>query len=336
MFKKIFIESGVEKYESTQKILKQFPLAQKIKIENHEDIFGKVKKPYLLKRNQLNLFLASKKGSLVKETPSAYGFTSQFHYYFIHSYNCIYECNYCYLQGYFHSPDIVLFLNHDEIFQEVIRLARVHKLNGEVPWFHSGEYSDSLALSHLTGETSHIYQTFRQIPEARLELRTKSVNIKEILKQDPLSNVYITFSLAPHVRIVENEHKTPSLALRLAAMQKLWQQGHKVGVHLDPMIWSEDMFGLYENFFLDLNAHVPMDQIEYFSLGVVRFTKDVFAQVQKNYPESIFLSQKMKTSFDHKVRYIRPLRKYILKTIKSKILSYSVDPSKVYFCMEDF
>ena len=47
---------------------------------------------------------------LVKETPAAYGLSGEPHYYFIHSYNCLYECDYCYLQGYFHSPDLFSLL----------------------------------------------------------------------------------------------------------------------------------------------------------------------------------------------------------------------------------
>lgn len=335
MFETIFIEKDLIEVEQTQRILSQFSKSQVKLLDDFESVFGRVKKPYLQKRSNLNLFLASKRGSLVKQTPLAYGLGTEPHYYFIHSYNCIYECNYCYLQGYFHSPDIVLFLNHEPIFLEIERISQ-ELGDGVRPWFHSGEYSDSLALSHLTGEISKAYETFQRIPQSFLEFRTKSVNIKEILKQKPLENVFITYSLAPHQRIVENEHKTPRFAARVSAMKQLDAAGHFLGVHLDPMIWSEDMFELYDKMLEDLNKEVPLCKIKYFSLGVVRFTKDVFSQVQKNYPEASFLDQKMSHSFDHKIRYIKPLRKWILKQIQEKLIRYSVDPSRIYFCMEDF
>ncbi|HPI40487.1 MAG TPA: hypothetical protein PLJ21_06760, partial [Pseudobdellovibrionaceae bacterium] len=229
MFEKIYIENGLKDLEAVVKILGQFPRSNVIYIDDFETVFGKVKKPYLQKRTNLNLFLAQKKGSLVKEAPRAYGLEGDPHYYFIHSYNCIYECNYCYLQGYFNSPDIVLFLNHKEIFEEVELISNSNENENRHPWFHSGEYSDSLALSHLTGEIEQLFQTFKKTPKARLEVRTKSVNIKEILKQDPLENVFITYSLAPHDRIIENEHKTPRLSARLQAMKKLDQAGHLLG-----------------------------------------------------------------------------------------------------------
>ena len=103
LFKKIFVEQDIENSLLTKQILSKIPkgISSKIQtIERYEDVFGKVKKPYLEKRNNLNLFIAKKRGKLVKEAPDAYGIGEEKHFYFINSYNCIYECEYCYLQGF--------------------------------------------------------------------------------------------------------------------------------------------------------------------------------------------------------------------------------------------
>ena len=134
-----------------------------------------MKKPYLQKRDNLNIFIARKTGDLVKEAPPAYGKGDEKHFYFVHAYNCIYECQYCYLQGYFNSPDLVLFVNYDEIISEMERLA----IKYPNAWFHAGEFSDSLALSDLTGELPYLHKFAEHHPTVKIELRTKSVNLRK-------------------------------------------------------------------------------------------------------------------------------------------------------------
>src|SRR6185369_6437063 len=97
------------------------------------------------------------------------------------------------------------YLNHEEIGEEIKRVAReYHELHpGVKVWFHAGEYSDSLALSHLSGELDHYFKLFKDMPDCELELRTKSVNIKELVKLSPLENVVTSFSLSPAHRVKE-------------------------------------------------------------------------------------------------------------------------------------
>ncbi len=337
MFKKIYIEQHLKEHPRVQSIQSKFPLAEVYYLEKLEDVFGRVKKPYLEKRDNLSLFLGEKKGQLVKPAPAAYGLSGEPHYYFVHAYNCIYECNYCYLQGYFQSPDIVLFLNHDEIGNEIKRtIQKECELNPQRKvWFHAGEYSDSLALSHLTGELPFYFELFSKLPNAYLELRTKSVNIKELLKLSPLSNIVVSFSLAPENRVKLNDLKTPSLKARLEAIASLYQHGYTIGVHFDPIIYDENVIENYAGLIVQLSQVIPLDKLEYISIGVVRFTKNVYHQVMKNYPESDFLTSDFTKSFDNKMRYNRPLRMWLLGKVKSMLIDNGAPPHLVYECMEE-
>jgi len=336
-FEKIFLEEHLIDHPRAKQIISRFPNAEVKLLTKIEDVFGRVKKPYLQKRTNLNLFLGEKKGQLIKPAPPAYGLADDLHYYFVHAYNCIYECNYCYLQGYFQSPDIVLFLNHEEILAEIKKysdeFANSHP--GKLIWFHAGEYSDSLALSHLTGELPEYFELFRNLPNARLELRTKSVNIKEILKVKPTSNVITSFSLAPEHRTKLNDLKTPPLKARLEAIRELHEQGHPIGIHFDPIIYDEKLEDSYEELINDLTYVIPPEFIEYVSIGVVRFTKNVYLQVTKNYPESDFLADDFTNSFDGKMRYNRPMRMWILGKVKSLLVQAGVPLEKIYECMEE-
>lgn len=336
MFSRIFVEKDSSTYPQVQNIKERFSQVPITEIEAIEDVFGRVKKPYLQKRENLQLFIGKKKGTLLKEAPDAYGLAGEPHYYFIHAYNCIYECEYCYLQGYFNSPDIVLFLNHDEIGTEMKNTwEKSLKDNpSKRVWFHAGEFSDSLALSHLSGEIPFYFDLFSKEPKAILELRTKSSNIKALLEQSPLPNIITSFSLSPEKRIKATDLKTPSLKHRLKAMKTLQEAGHPVAIHLDPIIHEDDFIETYSQLFEALNEDLDLEKIEYVSMGVVRFTSQVFHQVKKNYPQSELLAAEFGSSFDGKVRYPRPFRLWILGKIKELGLKAGLREEQIYLCME--
>ena len=337
MFTKIFIEKELLDAPVTQSIIERFPSLPLKLIHRVDDVFGKVKKPYLQKRENLSLFIGKKRGTLIKEAPQAYGLAGEPHYYFIHAYNCVYECEYCYLQGYFNSPDIVLFINHDDIGKKIVETCSLHKKDvdqGKKIWFHAGEFSDSLALSHLTNELPFYFNLFRDLPEAILELRTKSANLKELLKLQPLENVITSFSLSPKDRIKKTDLKTPPLATRLNCLKQLQDKGFPIAIHLDPVIHEDRFEETYENLVESIVAQLGTEKIRYISIGVVRFTSKVFRQVKKNYPESELLAAEFRSSFDGKVRYPRPFRLWLLGKIKDICLKKGFSEAQIYLCME--
>ena len=279
MFRKIFVERALEESPRVQHILQKFPQSTPVPIDRMDRYFGKVKKPYLQKRDSLNLFLARKRGTLVKKAPSAYGLDCGEHFYFVNAYNCIYECNYCYLQGYFHSPDIVLFLNYEDILDEAQRI--LERQRGKITWFHAGEFSDSLGLSHLTDELSLYNRFFSEKTGARLELRTKSANTRALLSLEPCPRVVVSFSLSPADKIRDNDLKTPPLGVRLKAMKKLRDKGYPLAVHFDPIIYDERIFEKYRELIREVHEILGLHSLEYFSLGVVRFTGDVLSSSEK-------------------------------------------------------
>lgn len=331
MWNEIFVEEKIKDSPRAKAISEKLNKTP-IVINRYDEIWGQSKKPYLHKRNSLNLFLARKEGQLLKLAPDAYGTSGAPHYYFIHAYNCIYECQYCYLQGYFNSPDIVLFINHEEIISEMEKTLASH--DGEV-WFHAGEFSDSLALTHLTGELDLYHDFCRRNPKAFIELRTKSVNTKELLKLSPLPNFIVSFSLSPENMARRVDLKTPSTKARIKAMTDLHGKGWKLGAHFDPIVYEDQFKETYDALLKNLQEQGLTSGIEYLSLGVVRFTKDVYRETERNYPDSVIHTGPMIKSFDGKVRYHRPLRLWMMDSIKEMAIQRGVDQQKIYQCMEE-
>lgn len=332
MWNEIYVEKKIADLPRVTSLLQKIEKAP-IFIERFDDLWGRSKKPYLQKRDSLNLFLARKEGQLIKLAPDAYGKMGEPHYYFIHAYNCIYECQYCYLQGYFNTPDIVLFVNHEEIIQEMEETLKRHP-EGKV-WFHAGEFSDSLALTHLTNELPLYHDFLVRNPRAVIELRTKSVNIRELEKLNPLSNLIVSFSLSPKEMARKVDLKTPGTEGRLRAMSTLHKKGFSLGAHFDPIIYEDDFKIRYEELLNDMSDLQILKDLSYLSLGVVRFTKDVFREVERNYPESVLHTGPMVKSFDGKVRYHRPMRMWILNSIKALSIEAGCTEDKIYLCMEE-
>jgi spore photoproduct lyase len=332
MWNEIYLEASIQDHPRVQTILSKLKKTP-ILLDRYDDLWGRSKKPYLQKRDTLNLFLAKKSGQLLKEAPDAYGSAGEPHYYFIHAYNCIYECQYCYLQGYFNSPDIVLFINHEEIINEMKRTLALYP--DKKVWFHAGEFSDSLALTHLTGELELYHKFCQENPRAIIELRTKSVNTKELEKLSPLPNLMVSFSLSPQVMAKKVDLKTPSTEARLRAMQGLMEQGHEVAAHFDPIVYEDHFKQRYQELLERMMEMGLTEKLQYLSLGVVRFTKEVYRETERNYPDSLIHTGPMVKSFDGKVRYHRPMRLWMMNSIKELALSSGIGPSKVYLCMEE-
>lgn len=332
MWNKVYVEEAIAHTPRVLRILekvKQNPLY----VKAYDDIWGRSKKPYLHKRDSLNLFLAQKKGQLLKLAPEAYGQAGEPHYYFIHAYNCIYECQYCYLQGYFNTPDVVLFVNHEEIMQEMQTVLDTHP--DQRVWFHAGEFSDSLALTHLTGELELYHDFCRRNPRATIELRTKSVNTKELLNLLPLPNFIVSFSLSPSKMGREIDLRTPSTSARLRTMAELNLRGFVIAAHFDPIIYQEQFKTEYAALLETMKELNLTSTLSYLSLGVVRFTKDVYREVERNYPDSLIHTTPMVKSFDNKVRYSHPMRMWIMNTVKDLAISAGIRPEVIYLCMEE-
>ena len=337
IFNKILIEEDLYNNPRVDQILEKLKRKKDesenvFQIKNYSDYFSNIKKPYLQKRENLNLFIANKKGELVKVAPDAYGTKGAPHYYYVHSYNCIYECNYCYLQGYFHSPDLVVFLNTEDIMKRMEDILKDH--SEQEVWFHAGEFSDSLALSHITSEIESFYPFFKKNPNAIWELRTKSANIRGLKKMRPLKNLIVSFSLSPDESSRQNDLKTPGLKARLNAIKELYDQGHKIGLHFDPIIYHEDLESQYQELLLELSKKIPLSEIQYLSIGVVRFSKSSYQQTIQNYPEAQYLKQDFVNANDDKVKYPKPMRNWILSKIKNLCIKNGVLENAIYECME--
>lgn len=286
----IYIESCIAEHPKTLQICRRFPKARCIPIERYSDVFNNRSQNFRQQKQNPALILANKPGRRVHATPPGYHVGGEHNYYFSHMLNCVYDCRYCFLQGMYQSANYVVFVNTEDFFADISRTAQQH---AGASWFFSGYDCDSLALDPITGFVDECLDHFSSLSSSWLELRTKSTQIRPLLNRDALPNVVVAYSLSPQPIVAAEEHGTPSLAKRLDALRTLQNNGWKVGLRFDPLLYADDFETLYRSMFEEVFDALNMSLVHSVSLGVFRLPKGFHKKLVKLYPEARLLAAPM-------------------------------------------
>ena len=167
------------------------------------------------------------------------------------------------------------------------------KLPAESVCFFTGYDCDSLALEPISGYVENLLPFCHRHPRAWLELRTKSTQIRVLLKQRALSNVIVAFSFTPHETAAVLEHKVPSVSNRISALKKLAAQGWPLGLRFDPLIYTERYQIQYRQLFAEIFSVLPLASLHSVSLGPFRLPQNFYRTMQKLYPQEPLLAGRM-------------------------------------------
>ena len=283
MIDTLYIESAVAEHPRVSAIRQRFPEARVIHCERYGEVFNPKAQNFRLQKQKPALIMARKHQKFVLPAPSGYGIGGERNYYFSHMLNCLYDCRYCFLQGMYQSANYVLFVNYED-FQRQIRDICLESPD-EAIYFFSGYDCDSLAFEPVTGFADAFLPVFAELPNAWLELRTKSTQIRGLLNRPVLPRCVVAFSLSPDSVADKVEAKAPSLIKRIEAAAKLQQQGWQIGLRFDPLIYQKDYREQYRQFFAQVFSVIDADALHSVSLGVFRLPEHFFKRMHKLYPE---------------------------------------------------
>ena len=283
----IYIEEDVAEHPRTHRICQRYPKARLVSIRRYSDVFNSRAQNFKAQKKNPALLLAKKPGKRVHPTPPGYHIGGKHNYYFSHMLNCVYDCRYCFLQGMYQSANYVVFINTEDFLNDITQTAEQHD---NPSWFFSGYDCDSLALDPITHFVSDCLEHFSVSPNAYLELRTKSTQIRPLLNREPLSNVVVAYSLSPSAIVKAEEIGTPSLEKRIDALKTLQSQGWKIGLRFDPLLYSDNFNELYAEFFEQVFSELSVDDIHSVSLGVFRLPKAFHKKLVHLYPNAKLLA----------------------------------------------
>lgn len=319
MFATIYIESHLQAHPRVRQITQRFSEARIVLCERYGEVFNPKAQNFRLQKQQPALILAEKFQHHLLSAPLGYGIGAQRNYYFSHVLNCLYDCRYCFLQGMYQSANYVLFVNYEDFQQQITQLCAVTP--DEPIHFFSGYDGDSLAMEPISGFAAEFVPFFNTLPNAWLELRTKSTQIRSLLQLEPAPRCVVAFSLAPQ-QIAENvEALAPNLAKRLEALVKLQARGWNIGLRFDPLIFHSDYQQLYAEFFAQVFAQIDLKRLHSVSLGVFRLPEKYFKKMHKLYPDArLFASPLVNTQ--GLISYRADLERELLDFCSATLLRY--------------
>ena len=332
---KIFVEEGCQNYPYTKKILSKLKDVPRVIInsEAEDTILAELAaEKDQIKSGKQYLYLARQKGSFIKPCPCTPHYLGCNYYIINLDLNCPLDCSYCILQHYLSHPFITIHVNTDDLWNQ---LDPFLKKNNRPLRIGTGELGDSLVLDDLTERSCELIEYFRHKPKAVLELKTKTVNIDNILTAEPAPNVVIAWSLNTDAIAQVEEKGAAPVKERILAAEAVIRKGFRVAFHLDPIIrypeWEQD----YGELIQYLLTKIPIEKIAWISLGSLRFPSRLKEIIKERFPLSDIIYAEFIRGKDKKYRYFKPLRLELYTRIVDFIQKKRGGENiPLYFCME--
>lgn len=337
VFNKIYIDASAADSEVSQRVQRLYPQELITFIDNESEI---PKTSGYMNADEFNeskktLLLTTFQGQFFKRCPGAsQKKTLNCCNYFVLNLGsqCNMNCSYCYLQSYLNSKITKIYTNIDQALQELKAIA------DEFPALPfrvgTGEIIDSLSLDQLTLYSRKLISFFKNYPHWTLEFKTKSKVVDQFLDIPGAQNIVVSWSVNPQYIISSEEHGTASLDERLFAAKKCRDQGYRIAIHIDPMIYHEDWKKNYSLLAEKIAQHFEAKDIQVFSIGSLRFQPEQRHLMRERFGFKSLVNQaEMFPSEGNKLRYDSHIRSEMFQFMQRKLKSLNPD-FNIFLCME--
>lgn len=329
-FRHIYVERDVLRHPVTQGLLARFPAASVIPIAHYKDVFNRSRQDLHAQETEPALILAGNRGTLIYPgAPVCQSFGEEHFMYTSCIMNCIYDCDYCYLQGMYPGGNPVVFVNLEDYFAELDQLLAKH------PVYLCCSYdSDLTALSGILPHAEAFCRYALEHPNLRLELRTKSAALPFIRQLPSAKNIIMAFTLSPQEIISRYEHFTPSLRARLATAKDAARKGFSLRLCFDPVLDVPNAETLYSTLVDQTFEVLSPEEITDISLGVFRLSKDYLKQLKKAKP-TCALSHYPYEMTDGVCHYRTERCTILLNSVKEALHRHHISDDKIFIWTPD-
>jgi len=323
-FNSIYIEEEAYEYPITQQLLEKYTGCPVIRIKHYKDVFNRTNQHFRIQKEHLSLILAVKDKQFLYKGPEVcqnFGYTNFYYTSFI--LNCIFDCEYCYLQGMYPSANIVAFVNIEDYKNAIADIAI------KEPVYLAASYdTDLIAFHNIIPYMDDCYNFFVRQRNLFVEIRTKSANQAFYKNYPAADNIIIAFSLAPQEIIDRYEKHTPSLESRIKAIQTATANGYKVRICFDPVFIGSIADDKYEVFYRKIFEQINPDKILDVGYGFFRMSRDFFKRIEKQRSNSLLYLEDYCVD-DNIVSYSKELQE-ITKEKHFKAITQYIDKEKIY------
>ncbi len=275
-FSHIYVEEGAYGYQDARELLTRFPDAVRVPIQDYKEVFSRPNQSFQLQKSDNKLILAVKKGNFLyegSERINSFG-DRRLHYNSLIR-NCLYNCDYCFLQGMHPSAYIVVFVNSGDFFTATDRELASGPLYVSISYL-----TDLLGFESLIPNTRRWIEFAAERPELTIEVRTKSDNYRAIRDLSPIPNAILSWTMSPEAVVARYERGTASFKNRLLAVRSAVEDGWRVRLCFDPLLrvarWQEEYGACIEEIF----RRVAPARIEEYSVGVLRMSGSHLKQMR--------------------------------------------------------
>lgn len=277
----LYIEEEALSSPLTEHIRASLPRAQLVPITNYRDLFNQPRQNWREQKSSSKLILAVKHGTRIHPStevlPQHRGAPL---YYASPVINCVYDCQYCFLQAMYRSANMVVFVNESDFYQDAIDTVAN---NGPITLSVSYD-SDLLGSEKFIPWTCRWVEFSRDQPDITIEIRTKSSNYSLIQHLPAHKGVILSWSLSPERHWKKYEFKTASPAARIKAASEAIRDGWRVRFCFDPVIPAGNWLEEYEQLSEQLFSAIPPQCIEDISIGVFRMGEDHLKNLKSRNP----------------------------------------------------
>lgn len=323
-FSHIYVEERVLGHFRTERILSRFPEAQIIKIGHYKDVFNRKHQNFGLQHAGQALILAAGDGNLVyKGADVCQDFGNDNFYYTSCVFNCIFDCEYCYLKGMYPSGNMVIFVNLEDV------LAQVEELLRSAPVYLCVSYdTDLMAIESITGFVRQWYDFTVSHPGLKIEIRTKSARTDIYEDLEPCERVIFAYTVSPDYVAEHFEHGCAGMSDRIAAAQYALDRGFTVRMCFDPCIYCPDWKKEY-GLMLEAVGKMEPERLVDVSVGTFRISQEYMKQMRKSFPSSAAVQFPYENA-DGVYQYPEELRKEMEEFMRAGLSEY-IPAERIFF-----
>ena len=340
MFKgieKILVDKSVRDEPLVKKVVSRMPKASVEEVGSTNDPLRELASKDLaqaFKQGKRQLMLMPYKGDWLRACPG----TSQHVCCNLWTVNpgegCPLDCTYCYLQSYLErNPTLKLYTNISDLL-----IAIEKKVQAEPSRYFrigTGEVIDSLVWDSLTDSSKELVPLFARLPNAALELKTKTAEISNLLdmKDEHNDGTVVSWSMNAREVCEKDEANTASFDDRLDAARRVQEAGYRVGIHFDPVIHFSGWKEAYSKAVREVISSLDPKRLAWVSVSTLRYKPSMQRTMEERFPNSKIPFGEQFLAKDGKMRYLQALRFKLVKHVWNEIKQLNSD-IPAYMCME--
>tara|TARA_S200000501_G_scaffold377986_1_gene438491 strand:- start:1743 stop:2789 length:1047 start_codon:yes stop_codon:yes gene_type:complete len=321
-FSHIYIEKKAYGYPLADTIINKFSNSSIVDINNYKDVFNRPRQDFQTQKKSMNIILAKKNPPfLYHVTDMVQGHNIPRFFYTTPMLNCLYNCEYCFLQGMYSSGNIVIFVNQNDLQDAVKEELNQNIVSKGVVTVSISYNTDLMAMENLFPITKNWIEFASKARNLILEIRTKSSNYGLIKSIVPNNNVVLSWTISPEEISNSYEHLAPPLSQRILAIQSAIDKGWRVRLCFDPVMNIENWDKIYSEFFLYLFQKINTKKLYDVTMGTFRMNKDYFNRIKRRNPESeIYYSEYVTEK--NTIALPKNIRNHMMGRLKEELSKY--------------